>query len=108
MANKFELPEDTALAKKVIDHESKKHELKVRAGWLGQFFGVTKHVGLYIVGLICIILILTATIYTFFPDNSKPTSLSSEKLWTIVLPVITTLIGYIFGVSQKNEKSNEE
>jgi hypothetical protein len=33
----------------------------------------------------------------------------AEKLWSIVLPVITTLIGYIFGFNNKgNDKADEE
>jgi hypothetical protein len=107
MANRFELPQDTGLAKKVLDNESKKSELKIKAGWLGQFFGITNSVGLYIVGLICLILILVTTVYTFFPDTSTSTSLSAERLWTIVLPVISTLIGYIFGSSKNGNKDEE-
>ena len=108
MANKFELPTDTGLAKKVIDSESKHKQLKIKAGWLGAFFGDSKNVGLYIVGLISLILLLTATIYTFIPDNYRSTSLSTDKLWNIVLPVITTLIGYIFGFNNKDAKGDDD
>ena len=110
MASKFELPTDTGLARKVIDSESKHTQLKIKAGWLGVFFGDSKNVGLYIVGLISLILLLTATIYTFIPDTSKSVSLTADKLWNIVLPVITTLIGYIFGFNNKIklDNNNEE
>ena len=108
MANKFELPTDTGLAKKVIDSESKHTQLKIKAGWLGAFFGDSKNVGLYIVGLISLILLLTATVYTFIPDSYKSTSLGTDKLWNIVLPVITTLIGYVFGFNNKTTDSNNE
>jgi hypothetical protein len=108
MANKFELPTDTGLAKKVIDSESKHTQLKIKAGWLGSFFGDGKNVGLYIVGLISLILLLTATIYTFIPDGYKSQTFSAEKLWNIVLPVITTLIGYIFGFNNNSNSSKEE
>jgi hypothetical protein len=108
MANKFELPTDNGLAKKVIDSESKHTQLKIKAGWLGTFFGVGKNVGLYIVGLISLILLLTATAYTFIPDDYKSKSFSAEKLWNIVLPVITTLIGYIFGFNNSSKTSNED
>jgi hypothetical protein len=103
--NKFELPEDTSLARKVIDSETKMNELKMKAGWLGAFFGSTNNAGLYIVGLVCLILILTATIYTFCP-NTSTNALSAEKLWTIILPVITTLIGFIFGSSTKSKNGD--
>jgi hypothetical protein len=102
MANKFELPTDTGLARKVIDSQSRHTQLKIKAGWLGAFFGDSTNVGLYIVGLISLILLLTATVYTFIPDTYKSTSLSAEKLWNIVLPVITTLIGYIFGFNNNS------
>lgn len=109
MANKFELPTDTGLAKKVIDSESKHTQLKIKAGWLGSFFGYSKNVGLYIVGLITIILLLTATIYTFIPDTCKSASLPADKFWSMILPVITTLIGYIFGFNGKgNNEISEE
>lgn len=109
MANKFELPKDTGLAKKVIDSESKHKQLKIKAGWLGAFFGDSKNVGLYIVGLISIILLITATVYTFIPEYYKSSSLGTDKLWNIVLPVITTLIGYVFGFNNKaTDNKNEE
>lgn len=108
MSNKFELPTDTGLAKKVIDSQSKHTQLKIKAGWLGTFFGDGKNVGLYIVGLISLILLLTSTIYTFIPDDYRSKSFSAEKLWNIVLPVITTLIGYIFGFSNNSKLSKDE
>lgn len=108
MASKFELPADTGLAKKVIDSESKHTQQKIKAGWLGAFFGNSENVGLYIVGLISLILLLTATIYTFIPDIYKSETLSKEKLWNIVLPVITTLIGYLFGSNNKQANGNNE
>ena len=96
------------LAKKVIDSESKHTQLKIKAGWLGAFFGDSNNVGLYIVGLISLILLFTATIYTFIPDTYKSASLSTDKLWNIVLPVITTLIGYIFGFNNKSAQPNDQ
>lgn len=108
MSNKLELPNDTGLAKKVIDSESKHKQLKIKAGWLGTFFGDSKNVGLYIVGLISIILLLTATIYTFIPDTYRSTTLGVDKLWNTVLPVITTLIGYIFGFNNRSTSDNDE
>lgn len=106
MTNKFELPEDSSVAKKVIDSESRKAHAKIKAGWLGAFFGDSKNVALYIVGLISLILLLTATIYTFIPQNYRPSDLSTPKLWSIVLPVITTLIGYLFGYNSAQDKDN--
>ncbi len=106
--SKLELPENTSLAKKVIDSDTKKASLKIKAGWLGAFFGDSKNVGLYIVGLISLILLLTATVYTFIPNNYKSADLPTDKLWNIVLPVITTLIGYLFGFNNKNNKVDEE
>ncbi len=101
MANKFELPQDTKLAQKVIDGEARTARMRIKSGWLGRFFGDTGNTSLYIVGLICILLLLCAIAYTFIPDTWRNTSLSVEKLWTIILPVLTTLIGYLLGYSTR-------
>lgn len=108
MASKLELPADTALAKKVIDSDTKHKELKLKAGLLGLFFGDSNNVGLYIVGLISLILLVTTTVYTFIPDGYKSSSLPTDKLWNIVLPVLTTFIGYILGFNNKPNSKNIE
>lgn len=108
MPNKFELPTDTGLAKKVIDTESKHKQLLIKAGFLGKIFGYNENVGLYIVGLVCVLLLLSAVTYTFIPEDYKSQSFSTEKFWNIVLPVITTLIGYFFGFNNKPKNNIED
>lgn len=106
--SKLELPEDPGLAKKILEAEHKKATLKIKAGWLGTFFGDGNNVGLYIVGLISLMLLLTATIYTFLPDSYRSVTLKPGELWNLVLPIITTLIGYIFGFSNRlNREPNQ-
>jgi hypothetical protein len=105
MSNRFDLPQDSKLAEKLIDGQAKTTHMKIKSGWLGRFFGSTSNTSLYIVGLISLLLLLCAVIYTFIPDNYRSSSLSVERLWTIVLPVLTTLIGFLFG---QGSRSNQQ
>jgi len=108
MANKFDVNQsDWRVAKKIIDNEAKQNELKIRSGLIGRLFGSNDRTQLYIVGAISIILLIVVSIYTFLPVSCKSPDLPSGQLWGYILPVITTLVGYVFGYSQR-EKSNND
>jgi hypothetical protein len=108
MASGFNLPEDTQVAKKIIDHDAKQKQLKIRLGLIGRFFGSTSNTKIHLVGLICLILIIIITIYTFLPNANKSQDLPTERLWNYVLPVVTTLVGFIFGYKDKNNNNDDD
>jgi hypothetical protein len=99
MENKLGLPNDPSIAKKVIDSQHKQRQLEIQSGYLGKFFGTSASIHIYIVGVVSIGLIISLLVYTFIPDGWK--SLPTVELWKIVLPVLTTLLGFLFGASTK-------
>lgn len=68
---------------------------KINPGKLGQLFGSPDYAPTNIIGLLLIFLIVIGSIYSCIPDNLK--SFSTYQFWTLILPVITTIIGYLFG-----------
>ena len=72
-------------------------------GILGAFFG--KNANTHIVGLIVVALSVSGIWYTFSDISIKDGHMTYADYWNTILPLITTLIGYIFGVSSgKNEE----
>ncbi len=98
--SKLLLPQDPTLAKAYFNSTTKQKELDLKAGVLGKFFGCNENTSLYIVGFIAIILSMSGLVYTFLPDNLK--TLPTVKYWEIVSPIITTMVGFIFGSKVKS------
>ena len=99
MANQLKLPEDTELAKQIINNNNEKEKRDL--GTLGRLFGSSSNAPTNIIGVITFTLIIVGIIYTFIPDTWK--SCSTYQFWTLILPVITSMIGYFFGVNGKNK-----
>jgi hypothetical protein len=103
--SKFELPPDTKLASKVITENAKNDMMKTQLGWLGRFFGNSSQIKVYIVGLIAIIILLIAVIYTLLPSNWHSAGFGVKEFWTAITPILTTIIGYLIGA---NTGKNDE
>lgn len=90
-----------------IESDEKKKKMDHEYGLFSKFFGTNeKNVALYIVALIAILLITISFIYTilwlYWPqDNFIP-----KELWTLIVPVVTAMLGYVFG-SNGNKSNNE-
>ena len=93
--DKFQLPKDTGLAQQVLDNEQKRHEL----GVLGKFFGANHSSANNIAGTTVIVLILTGIGYTIFIGSKEYSDkdVSIKEFWGIITPIITLVLGYIFG-----------
>jgi hypothetical protein len=83
----------TRLFGKQLDYSHELEKINRENGWLGKIFGSSPNVPTYIVGAVSTVLVFTLGVYTFFPkENTPPT-----ELWNILIPVLTTILGYIFG-----------
>jgi len=69
-------------------------EMTLEAGVLGRFFGSAARAPTSIAGIIALLLTVACIVSLFVPTN-----ISSPELWKLVLPVITGVLGYLFGKS---------
>ncbi|MBO7746233.1 hypothetical protein I8J29_18655 [Paenibacillus sp. MWE-103] len=103
--NKIEL-QDPKVASKIIAANAENDKRKAELGFLGRFFGSGENVRLYIVGTIALGVLLIALVYTLTPDRYRSPDLGLKDMWTlIVIPVESTIIGYLIG-SRSKETGN--
>jgi len=95
--NKIDIP-DPKVASKIIAANAESEKRRAELGFLGKFFGSGENVRLYIVGTIALGLLLVALVYTLIPDRYRSADFGLKELWTlVVLPVESTIIGYLIG-----------
>lgn len=97
MATKFELPKDKELAKIVIDNENNRSNLNLEIGFLGKIWGHKSHAPYNIAGLVLIVLLVFGIVRSCMVSDIK-------DLWSIITPIITLTLGYIFGDKSRKEK----
>jgi len=71
-------------------------EMDLEAGWLGRCFGTSKNAPMNIAGLVVVLLVL-AGLATMFIQSALP----SADYWKIAVPLITLVMGFIFGKGSK-------
>jgi hypothetical protein len=74
--------------------QTKKMDLE--SGWLGRFFGAPTHSPYNIAGLLIFLLLLSGILVSFFPFLF---TIKASEYWTIIVPLITLALGYLFGKS---------
>ena len=89
------------LEAKRIEVESDRKKTEIQNGILGYFFGFGDSVANNIAGGLIFGLILIGTIYTFW-GQSGYNFLSIKDFWSIITPLITTAVGYLFGKKEKD------
>jgi drug/metabolite transporter (DMT)-like permease len=103
MPNEFNFFKNKDLAKQIIDSQSQDNKQKIEQGWLGKFWGSASSIPHNIAALAILLLLLTGIAYTFFcfqiPSNNI--GISIKDFWSIITPIITLSIGYLFGEKQK-------
>ncbi|CAM3566526.1 hypothetical protein PALU110988_29135 [Paenibacillus lupini] len=99
--NKIEI-QDPKVASKIIAANAENDKRKAELGFLGKFFGSGENVRLYIVGTITLGVLLIALVYTLIPDQYRSPDFGLKEMWTlVVLPVESTIIGYLIGSRSK-------
>lgn len=95
--NKLEI-QDPKVASKIIAANAESEKRKAELGFLGKFFGSGDNVRLYIVGTIALFVLLIALVYTLTPETYRSPGFGLKEMWTlVVLPVESTIIGYLIG-----------
>ncbi|MBW5448829.1 hypothetical protein GE107_22570 [Cohnella sp. CFH 77786] len=95
--NKIEV-QDPRVASKIIAANAESERRKAELGFLGKFFGSGENVRLYIVGTIALGVLVVALVYTLTPERYRSPDFGLKEMWTlIVLPVESTIIGYLIG-----------
>ncbi|MBM7567531.1 hypothetical protein [Paenibacillus sacheonensis] len=95
--NKIEI-QDPKVASKIIAANAESDKRKAELGFLGKFFGSGENVRLYIVGTVALGVLLIALVYTLLPDQFRSPDFGLKEMWTlVVLPVESTIIGYLIG-----------
>ena len=70
--------------------------MSLESGFLGKFFGAATNAPTNIAGLIALLLTLSCIVALFFPSN-----IPALEFLKLVLPVITGVLGYLFGKSTR-------
>ncbi len=99
--NKIEI-QDPKVTSKIIAVNAESAKRRAELGFLGRFFGSGDNVRLYIVGTIALGILLIALAYTLTPEKFRSPDFGLEELWSLVLPVETTIIGYLIGSQSKD------
>lgn len=81
------------------DFDLKAKEMDLKAGMLGKFFGSSDNARLNIAGFTACLLTLSGIIMIFIPVAY--TKISPAEYWKIIAPIITLILGYIFGQNNK-------
>ncbi|WP_168120426.1 hypothetical protein [Paenibacillus sp. HB172176] len=99
--NKLEI-QDPKVATKIIAANAENEKRKAELGFLGKFFGSGDNVRLYITGSIALLVLLIALVYTLTPETFRSPDFGLKEMWTlVVLPVESTIIGYLIGSRSK-------
>lgn len=108
LTKKLEYEKD--LKEKQCEHElaltdkNNSHELKIKnkdLGWLGICFGGRELVSLNISGLLIIVLIIGGVVLSCLVyDKEKQNFDNITKVWSVITPIITLSLGYLFGNKQ--------
>ena len=105
--NRLEI-QDPKVASKIIAANAESERRKAELGILGKFFGSGDNVRLYIVGTIALGVLLIALTYTLLPERNRSADFGLKELWTlVVLPVESTIIGYLIGSRSGNSSGKE-
>jgi hypothetical protein len=103
--NKIEVP-DPKVVSKIIAANAENEKRKAELGFLGKFFGSGDNVRLYIVGTIALGILLIALVYTLTPEKYRSPDFGLKELWTlVVLPIVSTIVGYLIGSRSKESGS---
>ncbi len=76
------------------------HEIKLKnkeLGIIGRLFGASENASKNITALICLTLIIGALYASFEIYDNTSDNKFIERIWQIVIPVVTLSLGYIFG-----------
>lgn len=87
--------------------KKQKHEIKCKnkdLGWLGFLFGGKELTALNISGFLIILLILIGCYLTSKVFKSTVDIDNVLKIWSIITPIITLTLGYIFGSKSTKSK----
>ncbi|MBB6693347.1 hypothetical protein H7B90_18230 [Cohnella xylanilytica] len=103
--NRLEI-QDPKVASKIIAANAESERRKAELGFLGKFYGSGENVRLYIVGTIALGILLVALVYTLTPERYRSPEFGLKEMWTlVVLPVESTIIGYLIGSRTKEGRS---
>ena len=98
MAN-LNLPKDKDLANKMLDNDRENFKDSIEIGLLGKVWGSPKTSPNNIAGFTIVLLLLLGSVWTFLCENFD----STKGLWSIITPIITLALGYIFGEKSRKE-----
>lgn len=73
-------------------------KLDLDAGVLGKFFGNSNSAPSNIAGLSILLLLIFSVFITIYPNEK----ISTAEVWKITSPIITLILGYLFGKSEKS------
>lgn len=98
MAN-LNLPKDKDLANKMLDNDREKFKNNIEIGWLGKIWGNPKTSPNNIAGFTIVLLLFLGIGWTILSKDFD----STKSLWSIITPIITLALGYLFGENRKKE-----
>lgn len=84
------------LALKELENKYELNRIKKELGFMGQFFGKAENSSKNITASICLVLLIMALILSCILYGNEDT-ITMEKLWETIFPIITLSLGYLFG-----------
>lgn len=99
MANSIQLPDNPAIAQKVLENQKEKEIRNAEIGVLGKLWGISSSVPNNIAGLTILILLVVGCYLTLVVNDSS----FIKDMWTIFSPIITLALGYLFGDKKREQ-----
>lgn len=102
--NRSSLSKGRGTAKQLLERSAEIEKKRFEQGFLGRLWGSSPNIPSNIAALLIVSLTSTGILYTFcvigLPADKIPVSI--KDFWTIIFPVITLALGYLFrnGVRQ--------
>ena len=79
-------------------------KMELESGWLGKFFGNKANAPSNVSGLVLIVLLLSGVVMIFLPyEDPNALSVTPKEYWEIIVPIVTLILGYMFGKRSNGE-----
>ncbi len=89
------------------NHSHEREMLCTQLGWFGRLFGGKDILPLNISGSLILILLFFASGFTAYAiysiNDSNNSKIDIQDIWSVVTPIITLALGYLFGSHKNNE-----
>ena len=80
-----------------LDFRLSTKKMELESGWLGKFFGNRANAPSNVSGFLLIVLALSGIAKSLLPLDALNDLMTPREYWEIIAPLVTLILGYMFG-----------